>query len=342
MIRRFSLYPLSLLLVCGLWISGCGGAKDKPEGSTVITPPAQEEAPAAEETAESTAEPAASEPAEPEPAAANEPQPEVATTPSEPEAEPMPETAEAEPAASDVASDASAGTQTPVSVELGAEPGGSVFKGRVIVKGTVSVPKPIVADKDAFCIDLGDIPDQTLVVSNDGGLKNVFVWLQKVPSGVDVPPVPDTPVILDNLKCAFEPHAFLLRVGQTMLVKNGDPTGHNTHTSPLRNNAFNQLVPPNDRNGVEVVYDREELLPISTKCDIHPWMSNYHFPVDHPWAAVTDENGNFEITGLPAGDLTFRLWHERTGWVERKAEVTIADGQTVSRDFEVDAGKLAN
>jgi hypothetical protein len=34
---------------------------------------------------------------------------------------------------------------------------------------------------------------------------------------------------------------------------------------------------------------------------------------DHPWFAVPDENGNFELAGVPAGTREITAWHERLG-----------------------------
>ncbi len=345
MTRPLPLLALAAVVSCGLCLSGCGGQNSEPESTTVITPPSEkpestaEAAEASENVTESQpAESAAAPAEEPKPA---EPKPEAVTT-AEPEPEPATtEAAAEETAASKPAEAAATGDAVPASVTLGAAPGGTVFKGRVVVKGQVAAPKPTVPNKDAFCIALGEVPDDSLIVSDDGGLANVIVWLRKLPAGTEVPPVPEDPAVLDNVNCSFKPHAFVLRVGQKMLVKNSDPTAHNTRISPIRNNAFNQTIAPNDRNGVEVVYQQPELVPIKTQCDIHPWMGSFHFPVDHPWAAVTDANGNFEITGLPAGDLVFRLWHERMGYVARSAKVTIADGETAEQTFEVDAAKLA-
>ena len=36
-------------------------------------------------------------------------------------------------------------------------------------------------------------------------------------------------------------------------------------------------------------------LPVSVSCSIHPWMKARVFCFAHPYFAITDENGNFEI-----------------------------------------------
>jgi hypothetical protein len=43
---------------------------------------------------------------------------------------------------------------------------------------------------------------------------------------------------------------------------------------------------------------------------------------DHPYMAVTDADGRFEIRNIPAGQRTFRFWHEKSGYV---THVKIAD-----------------
>jgi hypothetical protein len=197
------------------------------------------------------------------PAAApgEEPGADVAATTAESAATETPQADASAPAqrADEAAGEPAVTAYKPASVALGAEPGGTIFKGRVTVKGSISEPPPITPQKDAHCIGLGTVPDASLVLGKENGLGNVFVWLRKLPAGADVPPPPKEPASLDNNNCVFQPHAFVLRLGQPLLIKNSDPTGHNTHTSPLRNTAFNQLIPANDTKGIEVIYQREEI-----------------------------------------------------------------------------------
>lgn len=53
--------------------------------------------------------------------------------------------------------------------------------------------------------------------------------------------------------------------------------------------------------------------------------------VDHPFFAVTDAGGNFEIKGLPPGTYTIEVWHEAYLGTTREIEVKGKDA--VSMDF---------
>ena len=57
------------------------------------------------------------------------------------------------------------------------------------------------------------------------------------------------------------------------------------------------------------------LLPFSYSCSIHPWMKGYVGTFAHPYFAVTDADGNFEIKNAPAGDWRLLVWQEKVGWV---------------------------
>jgi len=50
--------------------------------------------------------------------------------------------------------------------------------------------------------------------------------------------------------------------------------------------------------------------PISYKCSIHPWMSGYVRVFEHPYYAVTDDDGKFEIKNAPVGKFRIVFWHE--------------------------------
>jgi hypothetical protein len=48
-------------------------------------------------------------------------------------------------------------------------------------------------------------------------------------------------------------------------------------------------------------------------CDIHAHMNATVMVFDHPWFAVPDASGNFEIRAVPLADQQLTAWHERLG-----------------------------
>lgn len=239
---------------------------------------------------------------------------------------------------------------TPTSEPAAATPAESTgteyaaFRGRVTVAGSVPTPPPLKAAgdpaiQDRICV-ANAIPDDAIVVGSEGGLADVFVYAKRLPSGVQPPPPPTEPAVLDQQGCRFVPQALVFRVGQPLVMKNSDPVSHNVRTSGLTM-PINQTVGPNNQDGIEIAYKRAERSPVQTKCDIHAWMLSWHLPVDHPYAAVTGPDGSFEIADLPAGDWQFVIWHGRAGYVDKAYKLKAVTGQVSQQDFSVPAAKLS-
>jgi uncharacterized protein (DUF2141 family) len=53
--------------------------------------------------------------------------------------------------------------------------------------------------------------------------------------------------------------------------------------------------------------------------------------VDHPYYAVTNDDGSFSIQGLPPGTYTVEAWHEKLG--TKTMQVTVAAQETKQADF---------
>ena len=63
----------------------------------------------------------------------------------------------------------------------------------------------------------------------------------------------------------------------------------------------------------------------STSCAAsHPWMHAYAVVQDHPFFAVTGDDGTFEIKGLAVGTYTLEAWHPTLGI--RTLEIKIGKG----------------
>jgi hypothetical protein len=53
------------------------------------------------------------------------------------------------------------------------------------------------------------------------------------------------------------------------------------------------------------------------ECSIHGWMHGFLLVRDSPYMAVSDASGKLTMSKLPAGNWTFRIWHERRGHVRK-------------------------
>jgi hypothetical protein len=246
---------------------------------------------------------------------------------------------------SESAGDDSSSDTSTVADAAGSGPG--TFTGRVVLSEAGPVLPPLISAganvKDMEVCAAVDLPDEKLVVGEGNGVANVFVYLQRAPKGAPKFTVPAEPVFFDQKNCRFLPHCMIIPTGQTIKVLSDDPIAHNTHTNPKKNQGVSSLVPPNDREGLlELVYSRAESEPFPVTCDFHAWMMAYHLPLDHPFAAVTDANGNFTIPDLPAGEHTFTVWHEgaQGKYVERKLNVTIKAGETTNQDIQYPVSRL--
>ncbi len=190
-----------------------------------------------------------------------------------------------------------------------------------------------MAGADEKCAELhGGVrqrPD-TVVLNDNGTLRNVFVWVK---SGVDgwKFPMPDGDAMLDQQGCLYTPHVQGMRVGQSLAVKTSDPTAHNVHGYGKVNRSFNRSQPAGAGDVTMRMRRGEAGPPMKVKCDIHPWMNAYVAVVPHPYFAVTGADGSFELPNLPPGTYTIEAWHEKYDAMEQT--VTVGDGETQTLEF---------
>jgi hypothetical protein len=222
-----------------------------------------------------------------------------------------------------------------VSAAASAAEWGSV-KGRFVVDGQPPKPSPLVVTKDQYCIDLKPV-NESVMVGDDGSLANVVVYIRvgrrdKIEVHPDYAAQLDEPAVLDNKACHFVPHVTLLRAGQPIILKNSDPVGHNTNLG-----VFNQIIPAGGETPTKIT--RAAALPIPVSCNIHPFMKGYVLVQDHPYMAVSTEDGTFEIKNIPAGKREIVFWHEAPGLMKNlKVGGSTADRRG-SVELTIEGGK---
>jgi hypothetical protein len=200
------------------------------------------------------------------------------------------------------------------------------LKGRFIVDGTPPARAPLNAGSEQFCIGQKPV-DETVMVGENGALANLVIYIS-LARGATIETHPDyaelatKPVELDNKNCHFEPHVTLLRIGQLFIIKNSDPVAHNTNLA----NNFNEVIGAGEQ--ITKTLTRAGSLPMPVVCNAHTFMKGHLLLLDHPYMAVTDEKGAFEIKNIPAGVQGFTLWHEAPGYLR---DLKIGAGRTDRR-----------
>jgi hypothetical protein len=202
-------------------------------------------------------------------------------------------------------------------------------KGQVVLPADKPVPErkklDITQDKQ-HCLSKGDILDETVIINpKSKGIKNVVVWLRPADPNpraafpkdkihpADAARKPAA-VAIDQPCCMFTPRVTLARVGDTIEVKNSAPVPHNFFWSSGNNGEFNVAIPAMGAWKMPQAVATENV-PIGYKCTIHPWMSGWVRVFDHPYAAVTDDDGKFELKNAPAGKWNLVVWHEKVGFL---------------------------
>ncbi|MCA8996282.1 MAG: hypothetical protein KDA80_04840 [Planctomycetaceae bacterium] len=220
------------------------------------------------------------------------------------------------------------------------------LEGQITLDGAVPSIAPLVKKGDATVKDAAvcaaqDVPNDAMAFDPETkGVANVFVFMRRAPKNIhpDLKTSKEKEVEFDQKGCRFLPHAMIVRTDQTVICKSSDAVAHNVHTNPFTNSPSNFIVQPNDSEGLEVKLPQAERLPVKVVCDIHPWMLAWWVVVDHPYAAVTDAQGKFRIENLPEGEVELAVWHEATGYIERKLTVNIQDGKTEAVEIKAPVG----
>jgi hypothetical protein len=188
--------------------------------------------------------------------------------------------------------------------------------GRFVYDGKPPLRKKLKVDKDLQCCGKFDIRDESLMVGEDYGLQNVFLWVRS--KGVAIYPglaeAASAQVLLDNRGCIFIPHCIKIwYTKQEFHTVNSDPVAQNIAFEPLGDTPCNVVLPV----GGDATYrfSRKQNLPVPMKCNYHPWESGHILPRDNPYVDISAQDGTFRIAKLPVGPLEFQAWQERLGYL---------------------------
>ncbi len=211
--------------------------------------------------------------------------------------------------------------------------------GKAAFDGTPGENPKLDMGADPVCKSLhsGDVYAERVIANPNGTLKNVFIYLKE---GVKdkIPASSSKPAVLDQKGCRYDPHVMGMQVKQKLEIVNSDATLHNVHALGKQNPEFNLGMPLQGMK-LEKTFSNPEVM-LKFKCDVHPWMNGYVGIVEHPFFAVTDDQGSFQIEGAPAGEYTLEAWHETYG--TKTAQVTIDEAGPAQVVFQFSAKEIVD
>jgi plastocyanin len=189
-----------------------------------------------------------------------------------------------------------------------------------VVEGHVELPKshsaPVQAKRYEIVTHAGVLSTQPplAVVYLDGAFP-------KSPS------VPTKQVAQKDL--TFVPVLLPIRVGTKVEFPNLDDAYHNIFSySPAKRFDLGRYR-PEERPIPLQVFDKPGL--VTLRCDIHEHMRGLILVLNTPYFVMSDTDGRFRLSGLPAGHYTLKAWIDSR--TTREKPVDLKNGQTVHVDF---------
>ena len=168
-----------------------------------------------------------------------------------------------------------------------------------------------------------------LVLSSANGIRNVVVSLQGVPNGSKAP-ANIAPAKMDQKQCVFVPRVVIVPVGGTVEFLNSDRLLHNVRGGGKENPPFNRAQP--HARTIAIGFKSPEVLRVD--CDLHSWMRGWIVVAEHPFYAVTNEEGEFVFENVPPGKYKLQAWQEILGRVDQEVAVSGEGTQTITVRME--------
>ena len=189
------------------------------------------------------------------------------------------------------------------------------------VRGRVEIGVPLSTRRPSASYATRAVNGPALASGSE--LRNVVVYLKNVPARATTPVRTE----IRQRDESFFPRVVAVPVGSTVEFPNDDSIYHNVF-SLSRAKTFNLGRYPKGTSE-RVKFDKPGVVKVF--CDLHSHMTATVVVFNHPWFAVPQTDGRFELPDVPAGDYQIAAWHERLGDTTQK--VKLEAGGNTAADF---------
>ncbi len=213
---------------------------------------------------------------------------------------------------------------------------GGTIKGQAIWKGAIPdvPPLKVLADIDTCGTQVSSPVLRIDPATN--GLQDVLVYLERVERGKPAEPAYRLAMGAHrgdaaSKSCQFQHPVFpFVRTSPVALI-NFESVLHNPHFfNDKQASLFNLAMPTADRELTTTLL-RARGVGLRLQCDVHVHMNAWAAAFDHPYFTVTDEQGRFELAGIPPGSYALVAWHAGYNIVKFAASRPVYDEPHVIR-----------
>jgi plastocyanin len=189
------------------------------------------------------------------------------------------------------------------------------------IRGRVEIGVPVSTRRPAAGYPTRAVAAPALAPISE--LRNVIIYVKDAPARA-TPPAREE---IRQRNEAFIPRVIAVPVGSEVDFPNDDPIYHNVFSFSRPKNFNLGRFPRGESRRVR--FDKPGIVKVF--CDIHSHMSATVMVFSHPWFAIPDENGRYELPAVPAGDHQITAWHERLG--DTTVRVRLEPGRTSTTNF---------
>lgn len=204
-------------------------------------------------------------------------------------------------------------------------------KGRVTVTGDAPPPHPVAGKLPVGrCFAAHETYGKLFRIGAQGALADVLVAVTEYQGYL--PPATDTVRVVAK-DCAFQARTIALRLGQTLVVDNHGPGAVTPDLSGVKSSALLIAMPGGD--GVPLRADRPGLYQLVDRSNDFATADVY--VLSYPTTDVTGLDGNFQIEGVPIGEVKVSALLPSTGQtLEQRVQVQANRASELTFQFEFD------